>query len=164
MEGIFMGKAILVCGKLCSGKTTYAESISREENAVLLSVDQIMLSLFGQQAGEKHDEYVLRLKKYLLEKSSELLSKSVNVILDWGFWTRSERDNVRDYFHSRNVDTELHLVELNSQEWKRRINVRNQDALENEGDAYFIDKAVLEKFEKVFEQPEDDEIDIYVRN
>lgn len=159
-----MGKAILVCGKLCCGKTTYAESISREENAVLLSVDEIMLAVFGQHSGDKHDEYVLKIKKYLLEKSAELLSKNINIILDWGFWTRSERDNVRDYFHSRNVDTELHLIELNSKEWKHRINERNQAVLEDDGDAYFIDKSVLEKFEKIFEQPEDDEIDLYVRN
>ena len=46
-----MGKAILICGKICSGKSTYAARLKKETNAVLLSVDEIMLDLFGLYDG-----------------------------------------------------------------------------------------------------------------
>jgi alpha-mannosidase len=39
-------QAILLCGKLCAGKTTYARRLAPELGAVILSVDEIMLSLF----------------------------------------------------------------------------------------------------------------------
>ena len=61
-----MAKVIMTCGKICSGKTTYAEKMRRELSAVILSVDEIMLAVFGSDAGDKHDEYVKRIKNYLL--------------------------------------------------------------------------------------------------
>ena len=32
-----MGKVILICGKICSGKSYYAQKLSKTENAVVLS-------------------------------------------------------------------------------------------------------------------------------
>lgn len=36
-----MAKIFLICGKICSGKSTYAERIRMKNHAVLLSVDEI---------------------------------------------------------------------------------------------------------------------------
>ena len=47
-----MAKVILTCGKLGCGKTTYAKRLCAERGAVLLSADELMLALFGQDAGE----------------------------------------------------------------------------------------------------------------
>ncbi|MDE6745031.1 MAG: ATP-binding protein, partial [Oscillospiraceae bacterium] len=57
-------KVILICGKICSGKSFYAERLRKEHGAVMLSVDEITLSLFGQHIGEKHDEICERTQKY----------------------------------------------------------------------------------------------------
>ena len=76
-----MTKVFLICGKICCGKTTYAQKLCNENNAVLLSVDEITLALFGQHCGDKHDEYVERTEKYLLNKSLELIKKDINVVL-----------------------------------------------------------------------------------
>lgn len=35
-----MGKVILICGKICSGKSRYAYQIKQQENAVILSRDE----------------------------------------------------------------------------------------------------------------------------
>jgi predicted kinase len=51
-------KVILICGKICSGKTTYTKKLIEENKAVLLSCDEITFALFGQYIGEKHDEMV----------------------------------------------------------------------------------------------------------
>ena len=68
-----MPKVILICGKICVGKSTYAEKFRAEGNAVLLSVDEIMLAVFGQYAGERHDEYVRNVQQYIFDKSLEIL-------------------------------------------------------------------------------------------
>ena len=80
-----MPKVILICGKICSGKSTYAEQVRIQKQAALLSVDEITLALFGQYCGDKHDEYVERTKKNLFDKSLELIEVGINVVLDWGF-------------------------------------------------------------------------------
>lgn len=87
-----MAKVFMVCGRLCSGKSTYAERLRKEHRAVILSVDEITLALFGQDAGEKHDDYARRARKYLYGKSLEILEMDINVILDWGFHTKQERE------------------------------------------------------------------------
>lgn len=50
-----MSKVTVTCGKLGCGKTTYAKRLCAERCAALLSADELMLSLFGGDAGEKHD-------------------------------------------------------------------------------------------------------------
>ena len=84
-----MPKVIMTCGKICSGKSTYAQKLRLEYKAVILSVDEITLALFGNEAGEKLDDYVCRAEKYLYDKSIEIIETGTNVILDWGFWTKS---------------------------------------------------------------------------
>ena len=39
-----MPKVIMICGKLCSGKSTYAKKLQQEGKAVVLSIDEIMLA------------------------------------------------------------------------------------------------------------------------
>lgn len=47
-----MPKVLIMCGKICSGKSTYAEKLKLENKAVILSVDELTLALFENQAGE----------------------------------------------------------------------------------------------------------------
>ncbi len=82
-----MAKVILICGRICCGKSTYAQRLRLgRKGAAVLSIDEIMLAMFGQHVGEKHDYYGERTENYLLKKSLELLESGIDVILDWGFW------------------------------------------------------------------------------
>ena len=158
-----MTKVFLICGKVCSGKTTYAQKLCNENNAVLLSVDEITLALFGQHCSDKHDEYVERTEKYLLNKSMEFISKDVNVILDWGFWTKAERESAKGFYKSRNIEYELHYIDISDETWKSRLYKRNNAVLANETSAYYIDDNLAAKFASIFEIPSEDEIDIIYR-
>ena len=59
------GKVIMICGKICSGKTFYANTIKSELNAVILSCDEVTSILFDNNLGEKHDEMAKRIRIYL---------------------------------------------------------------------------------------------------
>ena len=157
-----MSKVFIMCGKLCSGKSTYANKIRQTHNAVILSIDEIMLSVFGSDAGEKHDYYVEKIKDYLYKKSLEIAGSGINVVLDWGFWTKKEREFARDFYSSRNIDFEFYYLDVDADERSRRIEKRNQSILNHESDAYFVDEGLAEKFESIFEIPTKDEIDIWV--
>ena len=155
-----MTKVFLICGKICCGKTTYAEKLCIENNAILLSVDEITLALFGQHCGDKHDEYVERTEKYLLNKSLELIENNINVVLDWGFWTKAERKAVKEFYKSRNIECELHYIDISDETWKSRLHKRNNAVLSNETSAYYVDDNLAAKFNSIFEVPSEKEIDV----
>ncbi len=159
-----MAKVYMTCGKICSGKSTYAEHLRKKHKAVILSVDEITLALFGQNAGENHDDYVARTENYLFKKSLDIIAVGVNVVLDWGFWTKEERDFAKDFYRSQNVQFEFHYIDIDDDEWHRRLNKRNKDVSENKANAYYIDDALAAKFNSIFEKPDKDEIDIIVKS
>lgn len=155
-----MPKVYLICGKICCGKSTYAEQLRVQNNAVLLSTDEITLALFGQHCGDKHDEYVERTQNYLFDKSLELIEVGINVILDWGFWMKEERDYARAFYNSRNIECEFHYINISDKTWKARLKKRNNAIIDGETNAYYIDDNLAEKFGVMFEEPNEDEIDV----
>ena len=48
-----MAKVIRTCAKICCGKSTYARRLQAEGNAVILSIDEITLSLFPERAANR---------------------------------------------------------------------------------------------------------------
>lgn len=156
-----MSKVYIICGKICSGKTTYAKKLCKENNAILLSVDEIMLSLFDQCCGEKHhQEYERRIKKYLFDKSLEIIEKGFDVVLDWGFWTKEERDATKNFFKSRNIDCQLHYIAVSDEVWEYQLNKRNNEILNNETKAYHLEHSRALYFASMFKAPNDNEVDI----
>ncbi len=159
-----MAKVILICGKICSGKSTYAELLRIQNNAVLLSTDEITLALFGQHCGDKHDDYVERTQNYLFNKSLELIEVGINVILDWGFWMKEERDFAQEFYKSRNIECEFHYINISDETWKARLKKRNSEVLSETTSAYYIDDNLAEKFASIFEVPGEDEIDVIAKS
>lgn len=158
-----MPKVILICGKICCGKSTYAEKLRMENNAVLLSVDEIMLAVFGQYAGEKHDEYVRSVQQYIFDKSLEIVQTGTNVILDCGFWTKGHRAYSKEFYGQRDIPCELHYIDISDEVWRQRIEKRNALVEAGKTSAYYIDENLLKKFSEGFEPLSEDEIDVRVR-
>ncbi len=156
-----MPKVVMICGKICSGKTTYAGKIKNTNHAVILSVDEIMLALFGQNVD---GEYVSKVKSYLYKKSLDILDVGISVILDWGFWAQKEREYAKKFYASKNIKPEFHYLDVDYNEWQNRINKRNKDIRENKLRSYYVDKTLTAKFLKTFEEPDKSEIDIWVKN
>lgn len=157
-----MAKVILICGKICSGKSTYAEKLRIENKAVLLSIDEIMLALFGLYVGDKHDEYVEKTEKYLFDKSLEIIENGIDVILDWGLWTRDERRYAKEFYSTRGIEHEIHYLNISDETWKARLDKRNRAVSAGEIIAYPVDDNLAEKFGAIFEVPDRDEIDVWV--
>ena len=131
-----MAKVVLICGRICVGKSTYAKTLCKKERAVLLSCDEITLALFGCDVEEDHDEYVKRTQNYLFVKALEIVKNGINVVLDWGFWQKDERDFAKMFFGSRGVACELHYLEIPDEEWYNRIRKRNASVLSGGLSAY----------------------------
>lgn len=157
-----MAKVFLICGKICSGKSTYAEKVCKKNSTVLLSVDEISLALFGQASGDKHNDYIKRIKAYLFDKSLELITSEINVVLDWGFWTKEERDYARRFYNNRNIKCEFHYIDISNEIWKTLIEKRNSEVLLEKTNAYYVDDKLISIVSAVFEEPTKDEIDVWI--
>ncbi|MCL2636894.1 MAG: ATP-binding protein [Oscillospiraceae bacterium] len=154
-----MAKIIALCGKVCSGKSTYAEKIRNEYNAVVLNADTLMLSLFDEQLGEKHDEIDRKVILYLYLMAEKIINTDTNVILDFGFWTCKARQDTRAYFIVRNIDIEFHYVNTPINVIKMNVGKRNEN---RDGASYYIDENILNKCLDSFEEPSDSETDFLV--
>lgn len=147
-------KATLLCGKVCCGKTTYVKELLHQTPAMLLSCDELMLSLLPPQLGDLHEEVSRRAQGYLFHQAEQLLRLGVDVVLDWGFWQKESRRAAEEFFRSRGFETEWVYLKLSDDEWQRRIDRRNREA---PPDAYPVDDNLKGKCAALFEEPTADE-------
>ena len=105
-----MGKVILVCGKICSGKSYYSKLIKDQLNAVIISPDEATYELINNEQGEFYDIFSERLNKYLTRKVAEIVKAGSNVIYERGLWSRKDRIEIREYYNNLGVENEIHYV------------------------------------------------------
>ena len=157
-----MAKIIAICGKICCGKSYYANQIKEKENAVILSCDELTKDLFDNNLGDKHDEMALRIWSYFKKKSVELVNAGCNVILDWGFWSSENRRSLTEFCRSQNVQCEWHYIDVDDQTWNKNIEERNCRILSGEGGSdYYLDEGLLQKLLSFWEAPCKEEIDVW---
>jgi len=157
-----MAKIIAICGKICSGKTYYANQIKQKENAVILSCDELTKELFYNNLGDKHDKMVIKIQNYLMKKSVELVNVGCNVILDWGFWSKKDREKTTLYYEEKDIKIEWHYIDVNLETWNEHIKERNKKILNGQGKAdFYLDEGLMEKLLSKWEEPDKTEIDIW---
>ncbi len=156
-------QVILLCGKIASGKSHYATELQASQRAILLSSDTLMLTMFEHQEGEYHDLLAARAHRYLLTLAEEIVHGGCDVILDWGFWTKQSRNEIRQYFAQRQIPTQLHYLDVADDIWYKRIAKRNAAVQRGEVQAYLVDEGLLQKLLNRFEIPSADEVDVYIR-
>ncbi|MBE5773529.1 MAG: ATP-binding protein [Clostridiales bacterium] len=147
----------LVCGKICSGKSTFARCLAREKNAVILSCDDLSLSLFSEGLGENHDGMMRRVQAYLHERAVDIARTGTEVILEWGFWTRIDRKNAEEYYAARNISVVWHYMDISGEALRAAIEKRNARVLSGEEKSYFVDAGLFEKMDSAFETPDEKE-------
>ena len=157
-----MAKLILICGKLCSGKTTYAKQLCRERRAVLLSVDELMLAMHDPYLGDRHDKIAARAREYLYDKAFAVIAAGVDVVLDWGFWTKQMRREAISRCAEENVAFEWHGVFPNDAVWHERIAKRNAGIMRGVETGYIVDDGLMAKFQNMFEMPERSEMKVWI--
>ncbi len=157
-----MAKVILICGKICSGKTSYARSMMKHQSMVLLSSDELISTLFHPNENEYHDKVIENAQNYLLQKSTGILNAGVDVILDWGFWTQGQRASVGKFYADRHIQTEWYYLDIEDAERQEYIEKRNRAVLSGKTKDYYVDQGLMEKMNRLFEAPEREEVDHWI--
>ena len=79
------GTLIFFCGKMGAGKSTKSKLMASEKNAVLLSEDDWLSSLYPQQIStfDNYLKYSARLKPLVKSHVQNILSTGTNVVMDF---------------------------------------------------------------------------------
>ena len=160
-----MSKLIAICGKICSGKSYYANQLKEKENAVILSTDEATFDLIENEQGDFYNIFAQRVNGYLKKKAVEIVKAGATVILNWGFWTRAERKETTDYFNSFGIEVEWHYVNVEQSKWQKLIEERNAKIQSGKGGSdFYVDEGLFNKMLSVFEEPLKNEIDVWHNN
>jgi predicted kinase len=147
----------LMVGLPCSGKTTLARELEDKGAALRLTPDEWQLRLFGQDAEEpEHNTRHALIEDLLWEVASRALTLGTNVILDYGFWAREEREEYRSRARQLGASSEIHFLDVPSEELLRRLARRNaQRSLT----AFYIPEAMMKPWIAFFQKPTLDELE-----
>ncbi len=154
--------AHMIHGFVGAGKTTFAKKLEKEIGALRFTNDEWMISLYGTNPpAEKFAEYYERTTKLLLDTAFKCLKAGVDIILDAGFWSRSQRDEIRARITKAGANFQLYYIKCSDEMMKQRTLKRSDDSPK---DAFYINEAAIKTFKKRFEPLYDDEEHIVIEN
>ncbi|MDO4563828.1 MAG: ATP-binding protein [Clostridia bacterium] len=143
----------LLCGRIASGKSTYAASL----DAVTLSCDELMLSLFDSCLGSKHNDVYKKCEEYFYTLSLDILKRGADVCLDFGFSTKAEREHARSFYSAEAANVRLVYFDVPRRERILRLEERNRKLKNSTRREYIITEQMLDRFDSGFEEPTDEE-------
>jgi predicted kinase len=145
-------RLVLLCGLPASGKTTLARELAETYGAVRLNTDEWKLAL-GIDPFD--DDLRVRLESQLWALAQRLLSLGTSVILEWGFWARVERDELREVARSLGAAVELRFLDVPFDELVRRVVDRTA------GGGIPITAEHMEAYRRIFQRPTDEELSLF---
>jgi predicted kinase len=147
----------LMVGLPCSGKTMLALKLERELPALRLTPDEWHIRLFGQDAEEpEHNARHSLIEAMLWNIAGRALELGTNVILDFGFWAREEREDYRSRAKQLGASSEVHYLDVSGDELLRRLEVRNSRPSQ---DSFLISEKAMKPWIAFFQKPAPDELE-----
>jgi predicted kinase len=148
-------RLILTCGLPGAGKTELATQLAAERSAVRLTKDEWLWAL-GSTPWDEVTQ--VRVERELWRLAQEILAFGVSVVLDFGLWAQTERDEMRSAARGLGVGVELHFLDVATEELWRRIEARNA---EPPWDSYPIRRADLDGWVRQFQAPDAAELALF---
>jgi predicted kinase len=143
----------MLCGLTGSGKTTYARSLEAK-GLQRLSIDEAVFERHGRyDVDYPHGEYQAHhaaARAELDERLLELLRRRESVVLDYGFWSRAERNRYKRLIEEAGGSWKLVYFKVDRDVLERRLGARNERA---DANALTVDGAMLDDFLARFEAP-----------
>lgn len=146
---------MVITGLPGSGKTRLATELAATLPAVRMCPDDWMMSagidLWDAAARD-------RIESLQLDLALDLLRSGAHVVIEWGVWSRAERDALRAAAHTVGALVELRHLDAPLDELWRRVEARD---IEGQWGSRSITRQDLEAWSAIYEVPTADELASY---
>ncbi|WP_274365775.1 AAA family ATPase [Paenibacillus thermotolerans] len=143
-------------GLPCSGKTTLARQLEQQYSALRLTTDEWHTRLFGQDVDDQeHDRRHELVEAMLWEVAARVLVLGADVILDFGLWVRSQRDDMRLRAAQLGADFKIHYLDATEEVLFTRLAERNAHLPQG---AFRIPETKMKEYIPIFEPLFQDEL------
>lgn len=151
-----MATVYMLCGLPGSGKTVRAEELEAAGAGVLLNADSWVCQLYPEDPeAAARDERKFLVHDVQWELVERLLASGISVILDWGVWSREERDQIRERGRELGATVETIFLDVPLETLHQRIAERNLDLPPG---TFRISPQELDEWAGIFEPPTEDEL------
>jgi predicted kinase len=152
----------LIVGFVGAGKTSFAKKLEKESGALRFTKDEWIISIFGHDPRiDNFDKYDERIMNLAFDIAFKCVEAGIDVILDDGFWVRSQRDEMRDRIKKAGANCQIYYVKCSEETVKKRIRKRNEKPTE---DVFLVDEAMYDSLKKYFDELTEDEEHIVIEN
>ena len=144
--------AYVICGFIGAGKTTFARKLEKETGAIRITKDEWMIKIFGNKITsdknfEEYDKNVIELTRHF---AFRILESGGDVIMDEGFWAKSEREDLKKNILNIGAKPILYYVEFPIEKMRDRVVNRS---LIPPDDSFEISEEMFDKYLKYWEPP-----------
>jgi predicted kinase len=149
----------LIVGLPGAGKTRRARELEVSASALRLTPDDWQMAIFdtdgptGWRSKERADHRD-RLEGKLVEAGLRAAQLGVDVVFDFGFWSRDERSALRWIADSLGVRTQVEYLPIDLLEQRRRITERSSKSSRQ----FQMSDEELEQWQAQFEAPDEEEL------
>lgn len=133
----------LICGLPGSGKSTLAKSIAASIGALRFSPDEWIKEIWNDKAETEGNLFRDQIEQLQWRVAKLMLQKSVDVIIEWGTWGRSEREKLRDEAKALGARVKFYYLNITRERLKERVLKRN---LYMDPHEFFIPQDQIEVF------------------
>ncbi len=144
----------LLCGLPGSGKTTFAKQLECD-GVIRYTLDEELFKLYGSDfSPEKYQEYESATKKHILDQLGSNIKAKRAIVLDWGFWRRSEREQVKKVIQDLGAEWKLLYFKADVVALWQRVQLREQKG------NHLITQKMFDDFQLNFEEPKEEREEI----
>ena len=94
-----------------------------------------------------------------LELKQKLTAAGADAVLDFGFWTKSSREQAKAYFEKKGIEVELWYLPVEREEQRKRLARRNEQLKDSPRREYIIGEELFCRLDAKFQEPSSREID-----
>ncbi len=148
--------AYVICGFIGAGKTTFARKLEKETGAIRVTKDEWIIKIFGNKItlDNNFEVYDKNITKLATDIAFKILKAGKDVIIDEGFWIKSQRDDIKKKILQVGAKPIFYYVESSVEKMKERVINRSKNPTK---DSFEISEEMFNSYLKYWQPPDESE-------